>query len=92
MGAPTRPRWPGTLLYVPLLYGTGWLLARPLAWLLPQWRPDQVNLAGAVMSLLLLLGSLPWRLRRAWGCDRPWRASRAPRAGRSGSPSGEGTA
>jgi hypothetical protein len=67
-----RPRWPGTLLYVPLLYGAGWLLARPLAGLLPQWRPDQVNLAGAALSLLLLLASLPWRLRIAWGCPTPW--------------------
>jgi MYXO-CTERM domain-containing protein len=31
-----------------------------------------VNLAGAVMALLLLLATLPWRLRRCWGSDRPW--------------------
>jgi hypothetical protein len=73
VGDPARPRWPGTLLYVPLLYGAGWLLARPLGWLQPQWRPDQVNLAGAGLSLLLLLASLPWRLRVAWGCGHPWR-------------------
>jgi hypothetical protein len=34
------------LLYVPLLYGAGWLLSRPLALLAPGWRPDQVDLAG----------------------------------------------
>jgi uncharacterized protein len=67
-----RPRWPGTLLYVPVLYGLGWLLARPLALLAPGMRPDQVNLAGAVLALLLLLATLPWRLRRCWGCERPW--------------------
>jgi len=72
MGAAPRPRWPGTLLYVPLLYGAGWLLARPLALAMPQWRPDQVNLAGAGLSLLLLLGSLPWRLRVAWDSRTPW--------------------
>ena len=36
----------GTLLYVPLLYLAGWLVARPLALVAPSWRPDQVDLAG----------------------------------------------
>jgi membrane protease YdiL (CAAX protease family) len=57
---------------VPLLYGLGWLASRPLGLLFPDWRPDQVDLAGAAMALLLLLLSLPWRLRRAWGCSTPW--------------------
>jgi hypothetical protein len=69
-----RPRWIGTLLYVPLLYGLGWLVVRPLAGIAPGLRPDQVNLAGAVLSLVLLLLTLPWRLRRAWGESHPWQA------------------
>jgi len=68
------PRWVGTLLYVPVLYGLGWLLVRPLGSIAPSLRPDQVDLAGAVMSLVLLLLSLPLRLRRAWGVVHPWRA------------------
>lgn len=68
------PRWIGTLLYVPFLYGLGWLLVRPLASVAPLLRPDQVNLAGALLSLLLLLLTLPLRLRRAWGESQPWRA------------------
>ncbi len=68
------PRWSGTLLYVPLLYGLGWLLVRPLAGLAPSLRPDQVDLAGAVVALVLLLLTLPLRLRRAWGESQPWRA------------------
>lgn len=68
------PRWRGTLLYVPVLYGLGWLLVRPLAGLAPGLRPDQVDLAGAGVSLVLLLLSLPLRLRRAWGESRPWSA------------------
>jgi membrane protease YdiL (CAAX protease family) len=55
-----------------VLYGVGWLSARPLAVLFPQWRPDQVNLAGVVVALLLLLFTLPWRLRRTWGVEHPW--------------------
>jgi membrane protease YdiL (CAAX protease family) len=67
-----RIHWWGTLLYVPVLYGAGWLVARPFAWLFPAWRPDQVDLAGAAIALLLLLATLPWRLRRSWGSTTPW--------------------
>ena len=56
-----------------MLYGLGWLSARPLAVLFPRWRPDQVNLAGVVVALLLLLFTLPWRLRRSWGVEQPWK-------------------
>jgi membrane protease YdiL (CAAX protease family) len=68
-----RPSWAGTVLYVPLLYGGGWLTSRPLALVHPTWRADQVDLAGAVLALVLLLLTLPLRLRRAWGTDQPWR-------------------
>ncbi len=73
-GSPEQPRlhWWGTLLYVPVLYGLGWLASRPLALLVPTWRPDQLDLAGAGIALGLLLASLPWRLRQAWGCTTPW--------------------
>ena len=67
-----RIHWWGTLLYVPLLYGAGWVAARPLALLVPQWRLDQVDLAGAAIALLLLVATLPWRLRRTWGSATPW--------------------
>jgi len=73
-GPADRPiPWWDTLLYVPLLYGLGWLAARPLAPLAPGWRPDQLDLAGVAIALLLLLVSLPRRLRRRWGCSTPWR-------------------
>ena len=67
-----RPHWWGTLLYVPLLYLMGWLVARPLALLAPNWRSDQVDLAGLVVALILLLTSLPLRLRRVWQEPNPW--------------------
>jgi membrane protease YdiL (CAAX protease family) len=66
------PHWLGTLLYVPLLYGGGWLLARPLTQLAPGWRPDQLDLVGAVIAFALLLLTLPYRLRSVWGCPNPW--------------------
>lgn len=74
---PTKPvrrlHWWGTVLYVPLLYGLGWLASRLLLLLAPGLRPDQVDLAGVVMALLLLLLTLPLRLRRSWGEIHPWR-------------------
>ena len=68
-----KPHWLATLLYVPVLYGVGWLLSRPWQWLVPSLRPDQVDLIGAVMALILLLISLPWRLRQGLGVEKPWR-------------------
>jgi membrane protease YdiL (CAAX protease family) len=68
----SRPRWWGTLLYVPLLYGFGWLAVRPLALLAPGLRVDQLDLLGVVVAFALLLLSLPARLRRAWNEPRPW--------------------
>jgi uncharacterized protein len=68
------PRWWGTVLYVPGLYAAGFLLSRPLGWLAPGWRPDQVDLAGVSLSFALLLATLPWRLRTVWGASHPWRS------------------
>jgi hypothetical protein len=67
-----RVHWWGTLLYVPVLYGLGWLASRPLGLVFTNWRPDQVDLAGVAIALALLLASLPWRLRRAWDSTTPW--------------------
>jgi membrane protease YdiL (CAAX protease family) len=61
------------LFYVPVLYGIGWLLSRPWAWLVPSLRSDQVDLIGAMLALILLVVSLPWRLRAGLGVDEPWR-------------------
>ena len=71
--AAARPSGWGTLFYVPLLYAAGWLLSRPLALAAPGWRSDQVDLAGLVVALLLLLVSLPVRLGRVWQEPNPWR-------------------
>ena len=67
-----RLHWWGTALYVPLLYGMGWLISRPLGLIAPSWRPDQLDLAGLAIALVLLLLSLPARIRRSWGEASPW--------------------
>lgn len=66
------PRWIGTLLYIPLLYSLGWLLVQPMALLAPGIPRDRLDLIGTGMALLLLLLSLPLRIRKVWGEDRPW--------------------
>ena len=66
--------WPGTVVYLPLLYLVGWLASRPLAWLMPGWRSDQVDLAGLALALVLLLLTLPLRLRRHWQASHPWQS------------------
>ncbi len=71
--SPARPRWWSTLLYVPLLYGIGWVLSRPLLLAAPGLRLDQVDLVGVTIAFALLLATLPRRLRRVWGEERPWR-------------------
>ncbi|MFM8604692.1 MAG: hypothetical protein ACKOBY_04035, partial [Cyanobium sp.] len=78
---PGRPRWWDTLLYVPLLYGIGWVVSRPLLLAAPGLRLDQVDLVGVTIAFALLLATLPRRLRRLWGEERPWR-----RLGGVGSP------
>jgi len=76
--APSRPpsqrgpRWIGTLLYVPLLYGAGWLLVLPLTALGPDWDAPQRALPGTLAAFGLLLLTLPGRLRRVWGSVDPW--------------------
>ncbi|MFQ6538992.1 MULTISPECIES: CPBP family glutamic-type intramembrane protease [Aphanothece] len=69
-----RPHWWGTAAYVPLLYALGFALSRPLGWLRPEWRADQVDLAGVAIAFGLLLATLPWRIRRAWGSRTPWQS------------------
>ncbi len=66
------PRWWSTLLYIPALYLVGFALSRPLGWLQPAWRADQVDLAGVGIAFVLLLLTLPSRLRRVWGSQTPW--------------------
>jgi len=72
-GSP-RIHWWGTLLYVPVLYGLGWVASRSLGPVFPRWRPDQVDLAGVTIALALLLATLPWRLRTAWASPTPWQS------------------
>jgi membrane protease YdiL (CAAX protease family) len=87
-----RLHWWGTLLYVPLLYGAGWLLSRPLALMAPSWRADQVNLAGAALALLLLLLTLPLRLRQVWDEFHPWQRLGLLPSGQGSSPGKSATA
>ena len=77
-GAPVGPLgpWLATLLYLPLLYGLGWLAVRPLVGLglLQGWRVDQVDLLGTLVAFVFLLVSLPTWIRSQWAdAAHPWR-------------------
>jgi membrane protease YdiL (CAAX protease family) len=77
------PRWWGTLLLLPTLLAVGWLMVRPLAPLLPELRPDQVDLLGTFVSFGLLLLVLPQRLRVSLGLQEPWRTLGVAGGGRA---------
>jgi len=65
--------WAATVLYVPLLYALGWLLAQPLRlWNAPSLGPEILSLVGRLFSFLLFLASLPWWVRHFWNADAPW--------------------
>ncbi|MFY8148361.1 MAG: type II CAAX prenyl endopeptidase Rce1 family protein [Prochlorococcaceae cyanobacterium] len=69
-GAPAGPgRWGVALLYVPLLYAAGWLLAWPLL----LGGPNHA-LVGTGFTLLLFLLTLPAWVRRLWAEAHPWQA------------------
>ena len=70
--APPRLHWWGTLLYpltlVAVFLGGQWLLG--VAGVIA----DQRAALAAGPAVLALLLSLPWRLRRTWGSEHPWRS------------------
>lgn len=67
-----KPRWWSTLIYIPLLYLAGYAVSRPIGLIAPQWRPDQIDLAGVAITFSLLLLTLPKRLERTWGRPDCW--------------------
>jgi membrane protease YdiL (CAAX protease family) len=72
--APTpapRLHWWGTLLYPLCLVGV--FLGGQLLLGLVGVAADQRAALAAGPAVLALLLSLPWRLRRCWGSDQPWR-------------------
>ena len=66
-----QPAWLPTVLFIPLLYALGWLVAVPLTLLgLPG---DQVSLTGTLLSFVLFLLVMPRWTALRWSEPRPWR-------------------
>ena len=59
-------------MLIPLLYGLGWLLAQPLAQVLPETSAARLSLIGTIESLLLFILLLPSWVRQRWNSRHPW--------------------
>ena len=59
-------------MLIPLLYGLGWLLAQPLAQVLPEASAARLSLIGTIESLLLFILLLPSWVRQRWNSRHPW--------------------
>jgi len=65
-----RPRFLSTILFIPILYGLGWVLAQPL--LLINFDKEKLSLIGTIYTFFLFIFLLPywfnirWRLRNTW--------------------------
>ena len=67
-----------------MLYGLGWLVMQPVAYLMPALPTASRDLLGTAISLLLFLIVLPSWVRIRWTTRHPWRQLGLNRA--SGSP------
>ena len=65
-----RPRIFSTILFLPLLYLLGWILAKPLFFL--GIREDYISLVGTILTFLLFVISLPKWFEIRWEFDNPW--------------------
>ena len=65
-----RPRWLPTLLFIPLLYGVGWVIAVPLMLVgLPE---NQVSLTGTLLSFGLFVLTMPRWAALRWSTQSAW--------------------
>lgn len=60
------------MLFIPALYGLGWLLIQPVGALIPGVPRGNLDLLGTLISLLLFLGLLPSWVRSRWRVPQPW--------------------
>ena len=76
------------MVFIPALYGLGWVAVQPLGLLLADPTSSRLSLIGTVASLLLFVLVLPTWVRNRWNQPHPWltlglrRHRHAPSSGR----------
>ena len=65
-----RPRILSTILFIPLLYLLGWILAKPLLFI--GIGKENISLIGTIFTFSLFVISIPKWFQIRWGCKNPW--------------------
>ena len=65
-----RPKILSTILFIPLLYLLGWILANPL--LIIGVGKEHISLIGTIFTFLLFVISMPKWFEIRWGFNNPW--------------------
>ncbi|CAE18811.1 Abortive infection protein [Prochlorococcus marinus subsp. pastoris str. CCMP1986] len=65
-----RPRIILTILFIPLLYLLGWILAKPLIFI--GIGKENISLIGTIFTFSLFVISIPKWFEIRWGCNNPW--------------------
>ena len=65
-----RPKILSTILFIPLLYLLGWILANPL--LIIGVAKEHISLIGTIFTFLLFVLSMPKWFQIRWGLNNPW--------------------
>ena len=65
-----RPKILSTILFIPLLYLLGWILAKPLS--IFGVGKEHISLIGTIFTFLLFVISMPKWFEIRWGFNNPW--------------------
>ena len=65
-----RPKIVSTILFIPLLYLLGWILANPL--IIIGVGEENISLIGTIFTFLLFVISMPKWFEIRWGFNNPW--------------------
>ncbi len=65
-----RPRFLSTIVFLPLLYLIGWILAQPL--LLLNFGKENLSLIGTIFTFLLFIFLIPYWFKVRWSIKNSW--------------------
>ena len=65
-----KPRFLSTIIFIPLLYLIGWLLAQPL--LLLNFGKENLSLIGTIVTFFLFIFLIPYWFNVRWNIRNTW--------------------